>query len=229
MTPSRDDRTYWRIYFDRAATAATTDHERVGYTSSATASQMHASLRRALGVVAGQRVLDAGCGDGQVTAALAASNVLVGVDFSPAMAARAARRGLRPVCADVLALPFAAASFDLVVCAEALACLPDPLAALPGLMRLVKPGGRLLISGLNRRSILRHVVRTIGKVRGVFEPQLIDPARAERILAEHGFEIEPLWWVGYVLGFVAQPRSPLARFVLSWPATNFILAARRPR
>jgi ubiquinone/menaquinone biosynthesis C-methylase UbiE len=228
MTQAPDDQRYWRSYFDRTATAARTDHARVGYTSSATAGMMHASLRTALGAVTGRWVLDAGCGDGQVTAALAADNFVVGADFSPAMAARAAERGLRPVCADLLALPFAGASFDLIICAEALSCLPDPLAALPGLIRLVKPGGRLLISGLNNRSLLRHVVRTIARARGGIEPHLMAPARAERILAEHGFEIEPLWWIGYVFGFVVQPRSRLARFALSWPATNFILAARRP-
>lgn len=227
MTGPSDFKSYWRGYYERAASTATADHARVGYTSSANAALMHAALRRVLGPLYGQRVLDAGCGDGQVTATMTAAGTVVGLDFSRTMAARARGRGLHTVCGDLTAPPFALGSFDVVVCAEAMTLLPEPLAALPGLARLVKPGGRLVISGLNQRSVLRHVVRTIGKARGAVEPNLIDPARCARALADQGLDPEPPWWIGYVFGFVAQPRSVLARFVLSWPATNFILVARK--
>jgi SAM-dependent methyltransferase len=222
-----DDGAYWRRYFDDAASRASADHERVGYTSAAYARHMHAAVRRALGPLAGQRILDAGCGDGQVLGALAEGNVLVGMDFSPAMAAGAARRGLRPVGGDLLRLPFRAASFDVVVCAEALSCLTRPEDAVPGLAALVRPGGRLLLSGLNRYSLLRHVVRTIGKLQGRVEPAMMDPLRVARLLDRAGFDVEPVWWVGYVPKFVVRPRTRAARALLGVPATNFILVAHR--
>lgn len=227
MSRQPEDAAYWRRFFDEAAVSAGEDHLRVGYTSANTARIMHEALRRVLAPLAGQRVLDAGCGDGQVLASFARESDLHGIDFSPAMAARAARRGLVPVCGDLTRLPFRDASFDVVMCAEALTCLPRPADAVPGLAALVRPGGRLAISGLNRRSLLRHVVRTIGKLRGSFEPALLDPNALAALLVRAGYDVEPVWWVGYLPELVVQPRSRALRFALSFVATNFILIAHR--
>ena len=227
MSERGEQGAYWRRYFDDAAAADVADHERVGYTSGAFAQMTYATVRRLLGPMRGRLVLDAGCGDGQVLAPLAAANVLVGMDFSPAMAGRAGGRGLVPVCGDLTRLPFRPAAFDDVVCAESLQCLTSPADGVIALAALVRPGGRLLVSGLNRRSVLRHLARTYGKLTGRVEPVLMDAAHLTAILGEAGFDVEPVVWVGYVPAFVAQPRSRLLRALLGWPATNFILIARR--
>ncbi|MFQ3680037.1 MAG: class I SAM-dependent methyltransferase, partial [Pseudanabaenaceae cyanobacterium] len=74
--------------------------------------------------VAGARVLDLCCGGGDVTRYLAAAGPqkLVGVDASPKAIARLARNvpTATGVCAFAEALPFAEASFDVVVCSTAL-------------------------------------------------------------------------------------------------------------
>lgn len=64
----------------------------------------------------GARVLDLGCGDGYLLELLRLRGArAVGVDRSGAELALARRAGHRVVCADAVALPFADASFDLVV------------------------------------------------------------------------------------------------------------------
>ena len=94
------------------------------------------------------RILDAGCGTGANVAALSGLGRAVGVDLHP-RALRACRdRGLRAVArADVQRLPFAAASFDVVVSVDVLyhRAVCDDAAALAELARACRPGGVVLL------------------------------------------------------------------------------------
>jgi SAM-dependent methyltransferase len=94
------------------------------------------------------RVLDAGCGTGGTTLALAELGSAVGVDLHPRALALARRRGpLRLARASVAALPFAGASFDAVVSVDVLyhRAVADDAAALAELARVCRPGGALLL------------------------------------------------------------------------------------
>ena len=94
------------------------------------------------------RILDAGCGCGGTTLALAELGSAVGVDFHPRALALARRRGpLRLARASVAALPFADASFDAVVSVDVLyhRAVADDAAALGELARVCRPGGVLLL------------------------------------------------------------------------------------
>lgn len=77
---------------------------------------------------------------------------LTGVDWSPQMVQAAERRAstiLRPIAltrADAMALPFADGRFDTVVCTFALCCIPDDRAALTEAIRVLRPGGSLLLA-----------------------------------------------------------------------------------
>lgn len=77
---------------------------------------------------------------------------LTGIDWSPAMlqvARRQADQVHRDVTlhrADAAALPFPADSFDTVVTTFALCCIPDERAALVEALRVLRPGGRLLLA-----------------------------------------------------------------------------------
>jgi SAM-dependent methyltransferase len=91
------------------------------------------------------RVLDAGCGDGLFTRAIAAPAV-IGVDNAPAMVERARSRGVDAHLADIEKLPFGVGEFDVVVCNWALYHLPDLDAGVWELARVVRPawgGGRM--------------------------------------------------------------------------------------
>ncbi|MEU2789802.1 methyltransferase domain-containing protein [Streptomyces sp. NPDC007100] len=107
----------------------------------------------ALGLRAGDRVLDAGCGTGRalpaLRAAVGARGTVLGADLTPEMLAAAVRAGrgrLAPLLlADVSRLPLRDGSLDAVFAAGLLSHLPDPGAGLAELARAVRPGGRLAL------------------------------------------------------------------------------------
>ena len=105
---------------------------------------------------AGGAVLDVGSGSGEVLLRLARrvpTLRLTGVDVDPGMLAVAERKAARLpaasrptfVAADAASLPMDDASVDLVVSSFAAHHLPDRHAALAEMMRVLKPGGRVII------------------------------------------------------------------------------------
>ena len=92
------------------------------------------------------RMLDVGCGDGLIGAALDADTV-VGIDISLRCATLSQRRGLGAAVADASSgLPFASASFDTVACIDVLHHLGSAWDTLfPELDRVLRPGGCLCI------------------------------------------------------------------------------------
>jgi ubiquinone/menaquinone biosynthesis C-methylase UbiE len=102
---------------------------------------------------AGDRVLDAACGTG-IVARLAAQRFgnlaqIIGVDLNPGMLEVA--RANTPATgipvewrqADVCTLPFPDGDFEVVLCQQGLQFVPDPLAALREMRRVLVPCGRL--------------------------------------------------------------------------------------
>jgi SAM-dependent methyltransferase len=102
-------------------------------------------------MVGATRVLDAGCGSGRLTVALAQAGAAVtGVDSNPGQLARArARAGDAAVELELLEadfnapLPFADAAFDGVTSRLALMAASEPVATLRELVRVLALGGRL--------------------------------------------------------------------------------------
>lgn len=115
--------------------------------------ERRARYRWAAGVASGARVLDVGCGDGYGTAELATpGGEAIGIDVSPPLVAAAReshgnRAGFR--VADMRRLPFDEASFDLVVCFEALEEVGEPAVALDEMHRVLAPTGSLIVSAAN--------------------------------------------------------------------------------
>jgi demethylmenaquinone methyltransferase / 2-methoxy-6-polyprenyl-1,4-benzoquinol methylase len=103
-------------------------------------------------IVAARRddlVLDVAAGTGTSARAFTASGArCVACDFSQGMLRAGASkpsRLVRFVAGDALALPFAGAVFDLVTISFGLRNVADPDAALAEMLRVTKPGGRLVI------------------------------------------------------------------------------------
>ena len=103
----------------------------------------------------GSTVLEAGCGTGAQTVAVARRSLgarIVAVDVSAASLVEARARvsaadssDVEFRQADLLALPFAPASFDHVFLSFVLEHLPDPAAALAGLRPLLRQGGTITV------------------------------------------------------------------------------------
>ena len=106
---------------------------------------------RAVAPRSGQRILDLAAGTGASSVSLARSGAtVVAADFSPGMIAEGRRRhggipNLSFVEADATALPFADDEFDAVTMSFGLRNVNEPKKALGELLRVTKPGGRLVI------------------------------------------------------------------------------------
>jgi ubiquinone/menaquinone biosynthesis C-methylase UbiE len=116
-----------------------------------------------LDITAGDRVLDVGCGSGAVTREIArrvgSRGLAVGLDPSPALLVEARelaekagfgdRIEFREGDARRLPIPDRSFSFDVVVCVTVLSHVPKGEAAIPELVRVLRPGGRLGVFDLD--------------------------------------------------------------------------------
>jgi SAM-dependent methyltransferase len=183
-------------------------------------------MHRLLDPLPASDVLDAACGTGRYSAWLAdRGHRVVGVDSSPAMLARA--RDKLPQCefrdGDLEALPLDADAVDIVVCALALVHLPALDRAAAELARVVRPGGRVIVSDVHpfpvllgwqaqfrtadagsgfmrlHPHLLSDYCRAFGaaglRVRACFEP-LLTPDSAVTAAAERLPEANRAAWIG---------------------------------
>lgn len=107
------------------------------------------AVAEALELTPGQRVLDLAAGTATSSAELARSGAdVVGCDFSLGMlrvGARAGHDGVELVAGDALRLPFADDAFDAVTISFGLRNVADPDVALRELLRVTRPGGRVVV------------------------------------------------------------------------------------
>ncbi len=133
---------------------------------------------RSTGLRPGGRALDVACGSGKLALELvklgAPGGLVVGLDFSAGMLEVAAARapGPRYVRGDALGLPFADAAFDATTIAFGLRNLADPGRGLSEMLRVTRPGGRVVVlefvkprptlAGRTYRAYLAHGLPRIG-------------------------------------------------------------------
>jgi len=152
----------------------------------------HEEIAGWLAVGSRQSVLDAGCGVGGMTAALAGlAGSVEAIDLDEANVAETRQRiegapNARVAAGDLTALPHDDAAFDLVWCSRVIHHVDDMMAAVKELARVTRPGGTVAIreggvpfrvlpedigigeavAGGSPRSCRRWALRTVARARG---------------------------------------------------------------
>jgi 2-polyprenyl-6-hydroxyphenyl methylase/3-demethylubiquinone-9 3-methyltransferase len=185
--------------------------------------------------LSGKQILDVGCGGGILSESMAREGARVlGIDLAQAVLEVAELHALeaqiavdyRAVAAEDLALERPGA-FDAVTCMEMLEHVPDPSATLTALATLVKPGGDVIVSTLNRNprafavAIVGAELITRVLPRGTHEYlKFIRPSELARWGRAAGLELEDLTGITY---------NPLTRAFRLSPNTsvNYLAHFRR--
>ena len=162
--------------------------------------------------LAGKRVLDVGCGGGLLTEAMAGQGAQVtGIDLAEKSLTVARlhqlESGAQVDYACISAEDLAArepASFDVVTCMEMLEHVPDPAAIVRACATLVKPGGHVFFSTLNRnpKSYLFAVLGAeyiLGLLpRGTHDyMKFIKPSELARFAREAHLNVQQWQGIGY--------------------------------
>lgn len=192
------------------------------------------------------RVLDLGCGNGQLTRAAARRARLgqaTGVDLSDPMLARARDRAAAEnvpnasfVQGDVQVYPFRAGSFDAALSRFGIMFFADPVAAFANVRRALRPGGRLAFVCMTRLD-----GTDLGTVFGAMEPYLprptgpdgtgptsfADPDHTRSVLSDAGFrditctriEADQIW---------GRDVADAAEFITGWGPVRHHLEQAAP-
>jgi 2-polyprenyl-6-hydroxyphenyl methylase/3-demethylubiquinone-9 3-methyltransferase len=184
----------------------------------------------------GKRVLDVGCGGGILSDAMARRGAdVLGIDLSTkalrvaslhALEANTPSVRYREVSAETLAAE-SPSEFDVVTCMEMLEHVPDPLSVVSACASLVRPGGWLFFSTINRnpKSFLfaivgaEYVLKLLPK--GTHEyAKFIKPSELAGYCREAGLDVNESCGLEY---------NPLTRrYRLSGDTSvNYMLACRR--
>jgi SAM-dependent methyltransferase len=165
------------------------------------------------------RTLDLGCGEGRLARDLAAlGHDVAGIDASPTMlaAAREAAPAMELHLADAASLPFAAASFGLVVAFMSLQDVDDLAGAIREASRVLAPGGRLCLAVV-------HPLNSAGTfaAREPGAPFVIDGSYLDESVTDDTFERD-----GLAMRFVSR-HVPLETYVEELAANGLLVERLR--
>ena len=193
-------------------------------------------IESAVGGLAGRKVVDVGCGGGILAESMASRGASVtGIDLSERALGVARLHQLesgvevdyRLSSAEALAQA-SPATFDVVTCLEMLEHVPDPGSVVTAGATLVRPGGHVVFSTLNRnpRSYLLAILGAeymLGLLpRGTHDwARFLKPSELARHVRRAGLE------VGEIVGMTYNPLTRIYRLEPD-TSVNYLMACRRP-
>lgn len=186
--------------------------------------------------LAGQRVLDVGCGGGILADSMARQGAeVLGIDLSTkalkvaqlhALEAQTPNVSYREISAEGLAAE-SPATFDVVTCMEMLEHVPDPASVVRSCAELVKPGGWVFFSTINRnpKSFLfailgaEYILNLLPRGTHTYE-KLIRPSELARFCRGSGLMLQQTRGMEY---------NPLTRryWLSADSSVNYLLATRK--
>jgi len=144
---------------------------------------------RFLSAVSQGRLLDVGCGSGDWLASMRERGWQVaGTDFDENAVKVARQRGLDVVCGPLEQQHFADNSFNAVTLSHVIEHVPDPVAELKECLRILKPGGKLVLFTPNSASLSHKVFKR--DWRGLEPPRhlhIFSMDSMRRLLEKAGF------------------------------------------
>ncbi len=187
--------------------------------------------------LAGRRVLDIGCGGGILSDSMARSGATVlGIDLASkplkvaqlhALEAGTDNVDYREVAAEALAAE-TPASFDVVTCMEMLEHVPDPSSIVAACSALVKPGGWVFFSTINRNLksfafaivAAEHILQLLPKGTHTYA-KFIRPSELAQWCRSAGLELADTRGMEY---------NPITRryWLSADTGVNYMIACRRP-
>jgi len=192
----------------------------------------------------GKRVLDVGCGGGILAESMAQAGAdVLGIDLAEASLAVARLHALdtgvtndrdggatleyRTLSAEACAeeLP---ASFDVVTCLEMLEHVPDPVSVITACARLVKPGGHVFFSTINRNARSRlfaivgaeYILKLLPRGTHDYE-RFIRPSELDGHCRRSGLTLQAM------TGLVYNPLTRIYKLDVNDVAVNYMMATVR--
>jgi len=145
-------------------------------------------LREILKLPVAGRLLDAGGGTGRVSSSLRSmvDNVVISDWSKPMLREAQAKDCLALVNGVVETLPFPDESFERILVVDALHHFPDQVGAIANLVRVLKPGGRLLIEEPNINLFVVKLIAMAEKL-ALMGSHFHSPTEIAAMLSAHGF------------------------------------------
>lgn len=131
------------------------------------------------------KALDVGIGGGPLVKRLKGAEIH-GIDISKPLLLRAKARGARAVQAAGEKIPFKAASFDSAMCLDVIGHLREPGEVVREIRRVLKPGGRLVISAVETDKLMKELEIELGPE----EYRPFTQKQVEKILRRAGLSVD---------------------------------------
>ncbi|SFL82470.1 bifunctional 2-polyprenyl-6-hydroxyphenol methylase/3-demethylubiquinol 3-O-methyltransferase UbiG [Rugamonas rubra] len=186
--------------------------------------------------LAGKKVIDIGCGGGILSESMARKGAIVtGIDLSEKALKVADLHSLESgaqvryklIAAEDMAAQ-EAGQYDVVTCMEMLEHVPDPAAIVRAAASLVKPGGQVFFSTLNRNAKAylfavigaEYLLRMLPKGTHDYD-KFITPAELSQFVRSAGLELQGMKGLGY---------NPLSKLysLNDDTSVNYMVATSRP-